>query len=163
MASQGQQEVWVAASELEGLEFQPQPASCQHIPMLTKAKATQPAVGKGHGYPSLGCSDGVLGPHALGEQGGDSGLSSPSSQGQEPGLGAINSHREELLAAPTLLRMSQPALAWAGTRRSRRAGQRLEAQAKCGPVARETTAGRPSEWKGAGLSPRGTHVPGSPT
>lgn len=63
---------------------------------------------------------------------------------------------------PTLLRMSQPGLAWAGARRSRRAGQRLGARPKCSPVTR-TKAGRPLEWEGVGLSPQGTCVPGSPS
>nr|XP_025875236.1 GTP-binding protein Di-Ras1 isoform X2 [Vulpes vulpes] len=98
-----------------------------------------------------------------GQHRGDLGLASPRSQGREPGLGAINSSRRvELLLVPTLLRMSQPALAWAGARRSQRAGQRLEAWPKCRPVTRETEAGRPLEWEGVGLLPRGTCVPGSP-
>lgn len=150
------------ASEPNGPEFQPQPASsqpCSHKPGLSQA-----AKGKGHCYPSLGCSNGGLGPHALGEHRGDSGLSSPGSQGQEPGLGAINSSRRaELLPVPTLLRMSQPGLAWAGARRSQRAGQRLEAWPKCRLVTQETKAGRPLEWEGEGLSPQGAYVPGSPS
>ena len=62
------------------------------------------------------------------------GQSCPGSRGREAGLGAINSsHRVELLSVPTLLRMSQPAPAWAGTLSSQRAGPR--------PVARTSTVG----------------------
>ncbi|CAK7293829.1 hypothetical protein VULLAG_LOCUS3612 [Vulpes lagopus] len=104
-----------------------------------------------------------LGPRALGTAQRGLGPGFPRSQGREPGLGAINSSRRvELLLVPTLLRMSQPALAWAGARRSQRAGQRLEAWPKCRPVTLETEAGRPLEWEGVGLLPRGTCVPGSP-
>lgn len=81
------------------------------------------------------------------------GLSSPGSQGREPGLGAINSRRRvELPPVPTLLRMSQPGPAWAGARRSQGAGQRPEARpSAAGPSLRRP---RQAAWEGAGLPER---------
>ena len=88
---------------------------------------------------STGCEGGLLpwfgvlrwglGPVPRESQEETLGQSCSGSRGQEAGLGTINSsHRVELLSVPTLLRMSQPALAWAGTLSSQRAGLRPEAQ-----------------------------------
>lgn len=117
---------WAALGELIPFADLKKPSTL--LCWLTKARAL-PTGCEGGLLPWFGVLRWGLGPMPRESQAETLGQSCPGSRGREAGLGAINSsHRVELLLVPTLLRMSQPAPAWAGTLSSQRAGPRPEAQ-----------------------------------